>query len=194
MRRRVPCAPPARGPLRAGGPCERRSRHVPVTGAPRWRSSRGKDPSRDADANGEAPRASFHPFDRETPVTVDFDEPRVQSEYVRRARKLHTCCECRNEIRPGDYYRVDSGIDADRHAYTYKTCLACVRIRNWLMDEMSAGRLHDASGVDGLGRWVFEMLGESCRTALEDWAVVHGRCRRHWWLPHRHPGATSACR
>lgn len=121
-------------------------------------------------------------------MTGDFEAPRAQSEWIRRARKLHTCCECSNEIRPGDYYRVDSGIDADRHAYTYKTCLACIRIRNWLMDEMAAGRLRDTSAVDGQGCWVYEMLYEACRIALQEWAADHGRCHIHWWLPHLHAG------
>lgn len=116
----------------------------------------------------------------------DRDMARVHVDAIRRARVLHRCYECRNEIRPGDYYRVDSGIDHDRHPFTYKTCLACIRIRNWLIDEMAANRLPENNHVDAQGSWIWGELHEACAEALGDWADANGRCRHHYWQPDGH--------
>lgn len=45
----------------------------------------------------------------------------------RTARKQHKCCECRQEIKPGERYRYSFGI-WDSKPETYKQCLTCARI------------------------------------------------------------------
>ena len=61
-------------------------------------------------------------------------------EVVRKARKIHKCCECGEEIRPGESYRVDSG-KYDGEFFSEKTCLLCAEIRgklfcSWIYGEM----------------------------------------------------------
>lgn len=114
------------------------------------------------------------------------DLVKVHVETRRKARKLHHCYECRNEIRPGDAYREDTGIDHDGHPFRHRTCLSCVRIRDWLGAEMAAKRLAPNGHVDECGQWVWGELSEACEEALADWADEHGRCRYHYWQPRNH--------
>lgn len=66
-------------------------------------------------------------------VTVDYDEgPRVCTVTDRKARKVHHCTECGEEIQPGEIYEHVSGLWDGRWS-TYKTCKLCVRIREDLL-------------------------------------------------------------
>lgn len=53
------------------------------------------------------------------------DPPTFFTETTVRARKPHLCCECRDEIKPGETYRRSSGKWEGR-CETFATCLACV--------------------------------------------------------------------
>lgn len=48
---------------------------------------------------------------------------------LRTARKEHTCCECREVIRPGHRYEHAFGIDGEGGAFTSKTCEICAEVR-----------------------------------------------------------------
>ena len=61
--------------------------------------------------------------------------PRVNKTERRIARKPHRCCECGEEINPGDQYEYVRGIWGDGW-FTFKTCRACAEIRQ---DFMSCG-------------------------------------------------------
>jgi hypothetical protein len=65
---------------------------------------------------------------------------------VRKARKLHTCCECHEAINIGDHYQYSSGV-WDGGPDSYKQCLGC-------------GEIFEAVIRDG---------GEPCFTQLRDY-------------------------
>lgn len=110
------------------------------------------------------------------------DMPSCYTERLRTARKVHKCSECANEIRSGEKYRYDSGI-WDGHPHTYKTCMSCVRIREWLGGEMKAERLYPNEHVDECGAWVFGELAEACYEAYAEWRIEKRRCDVHFWIP-----------
>lgn len=91
------------------------------------------------------------------------------------ARKTHMCCECRDIIDPKAKYERASG-KWDFGVMTYKTCLACVDVR-------------DSLACDG--HWVYgalwetmqevgaENFGASCLNKLD---TVAGKEKlRAWW-------------
>jgi hypothetical protein len=57
------------------------------------------------------------------------ERPSCSTSKIRKARKDHKCVECREVIAAESKYEYTSGI-WDGRASTYKTCLACVEIRN----------------------------------------------------------------
>ena len=67
-------------------------------------------------------------------VDVQEDEGEFQTHKIRTARKKHVCCECREDISPGDKYEHVSGKSESRF-FVYKTCLGCMRIRDDLFCE-----------------------------------------------------------
>lgn len=68
---------------------------------------------------------------------------------IRKARKQHECCECRETINPGEEYCHESSL-FDGGWATHKTCMSCKRIRDdcmkcgWLWGEMW-DELHEAN-------------------------------------------------
>lgn len=73
----------------------------------------------------------------------DGDEPEFCSETIVRARKAHSCCECRETIPHGAEYERTVG-KWDGAVNTYKTCLACSEIRRTLCcDGWTYGRLFE---------------------------------------------------
>lgn len=63
------------------------------------------------------------------PLNGGEDGPSCSTTVVRTARKEHQCSECREAIAPGVRYEYFSGI-WDGQPNAYKTCLACVEIRD----------------------------------------------------------------
>jgi hypothetical protein len=57
-----------------------------------------------------------------------YDGPDVYSEEYPIARKTYICCECGEEILPGQKYEKFRGLWEGRWG-TYKTCMPCVAIR-----------------------------------------------------------------
>ena len=61
--------------------------------------------------------------------SADIDDgPSFFNETFPRARKVHKCCECNGDIKPGEKYHKASGKWGDR-LNTYKTCMPCHNIR-----------------------------------------------------------------
>lgn len=58
----------------------------------------------------------------------------IQPECDRKARKAHTCLECRREIRAGEQYR-HTVYKFDGDLTSYKICLHCHVAAEWLMRE-----------------------------------------------------------
>jgi hypothetical protein len=52
------------------------------------------------------------------------DSPEAFQSYMRKARKIHGCCECGVAIKPGDKYQYSSGI-WDGEPSSYKQCMSC---------------------------------------------------------------------
>ena len=61
------------------------------------------------------------------------DIPQCFSTKVRKAKKTHKCCECRQQINPGDEYRYSSGI-WDGEPQSFKQCLTCAEIFDVALD------------------------------------------------------------
>ena len=59
--------------------------------------------------------------------------PACFSETYRTARKLHVCCECRQEIKPGERYRYTSAIWIDKPE-AFKQCGTCAAIFDTSID------------------------------------------------------------
>lgn len=84
--------------------------------------------------------------------SFDYDPASVYHEKIRKARKEHICCECRETIKPGEKYEHVSGC-WDGSWSTYKTCLVCLNIRkdlccgSWLFGELRDA-IWEAHGVD----------------------------------------------
>jgi hypothetical protein len=87
----------------------------------------------------------------------DGEEPEFCSTRVVKARKSHTCCECRLPISVGELYEYTSG-KWDGRMDVHQTCLPCVEIRNTL-------------GCDG---YIFGMLWESVRDYFADGGKAQG--------------------
>ncbi len=64
----------------------------------------------------------------------DYEQPAVYGLEQPRARKPHTCCECRGVIQPGEVYNRHHGI-WDGSASTFKICVDCEALRNALGGE-----------------------------------------------------------
>lgn len=81
---------------------------------------------------------------------------------IRKARKLHICCECRGSIVPGEAYEYFSGV-WDGNPDSFKTCLACSELRDTLVEEHIFGELFKAIGESfGYG----EILPSKCTKKL----------------------------
>ena len=65
--------------------------------------------------------------------------PACFSATYRTARKLHVCCECRQEIKPGERYRYTSAIWTDKPE-SFKQCETCASISDVCVD---IAREHD---------------------------------------------------
>ena len=58
----------------------------------------------------------------------DYERPSVFTRKIKKARKEHRCCECREPISVGAHYEFISGL-WDSEWSTFKTCLTCAQIR-----------------------------------------------------------------
>lgn len=76
---------------------------------------------------------------------VDYDPPSAYWERRPKARKAHTCGECRRQIEPGEIYFRASGI-WDGSPNSYVMCDRCDVAREWLWQECHG--------------FYFEMIGE----------------------------------
>lgn len=91
-------------------------------------------------------------------INVD-DCPELYREEYPIARKLHKCCECGGEIRPGQRYHRFTG--KWEHVFdTFKTCIPCDSIRNRFAPH--------GSTFGGLAEQIEECLGFDYREAPED--------------------------
>lgn len=89
----------------------------------------------------------------------DFDGPEAWRSIYRTARKIHSCIECGEEIKPGQIYRYESGI-WDGRADSHKTCKPCYLVREHF-------------SCDG---YIFEMLWEDMQNNFFPNMVAGGEC------------------
>jgi hypothetical protein len=110
------------------------------------------------------------------PLTSGGDDngPSCSQQVVRRARKPHTCCECRESIPIGAAYEHYSGI-WDGSPSAYKTCLSCVEIRNHFTCK-PGDESYDA--YDNPGGFVFGNLWSDLRENFFDTMTAGGECMR----------------
>jgi hypothetical protein len=76
----------------------------------------------------------------------DYDAPAFYNKAMRKARKPHTCEECRGPILPGEVYESVTG--KWDYVDTFKTCERCVDLRTWVTNNVPCvcwahGNLHD---------------------------------------------------
>lgn len=93
----------------------------------------------------------------------DYESYAVSETKMRRARKQHTCGECRDPIEPGEVYEHHRGL-ADGVWDENKTCSTCLAI---LRDLFSCGRIYGCMWTDihethcsdyVNGEWVVECI------------------------------------
>lgn len=75
--------------------------------------------------------------------------PDIMWEKIRKAKKQHECCECRESIRVDERYERITGV-WDGEFSTFKTCMPCARLREYLLtesdldaEEVYFGQLHE---------------------------------------------------
>ena len=84
--------------------------------------------------------------------STNYDEADVFHSKIVKARKKHTCCECKEDIKPGELYEYVSGC-WEGYWNHYKTCKICVRIRSeiccggWVFGELRE-TIWEAYGLD----------------------------------------------
>ena len=60
--------------------------------------------------------------------SADYDPPAIVREAIHWARKTYICCECGEQIKPGQRYERADG-KWDKYWSTYATCMPCLAIR-----------------------------------------------------------------
>ena len=104
--------------------------------------------------------------------STDYDFPRLYKQNYRRARKGHSCDECRRTIDSGESYLYSFAVYWDnKHPYMYKTCINCCVPQKWLLLECG-GFLHG-----GLYEEILEHAQEYRKMFLYRWAV---NIKRKW--------------
>lgn len=120
---------------------------------------------------------------------VDYSERvTVLSDTKPVARKAHTCGECYRDIKPGEQYERMTGI-YDGQLDTYKTCLQCVSVREWL-SQVCNGWIYSMVGEDllehfreGYGIW----LARAYLGVRDKWQRRDGTLRSPMKLPEQLP-------
>ena len=64
------------------------------------------------------------------------DQPQCYSSELRKARKIHKCCECGTIIEKNEKYHYFSGI-WDGEAHSFKTCQKCELLREYCLSSQS---------------------------------------------------------
>jgi hypothetical protein len=94
------------------------------------------------------------------------EQPSCYTETLRKARKEHRCCECRETIKPGDSYHYTSGI-WDGRACSFKLCAKCEALRQYIFGEDMEAR-HEGLEFEGGAR-------EWCVNCDEDFAELRDK-------------------
>lgn len=115
------------------------------------------------------------------------DQITVLSDGILTARKPHRCGECHRVIEPGERYLRTTGV-FDGFA-TYKTCLQCVAVREWL-SQVCSGWIYTQVGEDlaehfyeGYGMW----LGRAVIGMRNHWRKRDGSLMQPMKLPEKMP-------
>ena len=87
----------------------------------------------------------------------DYEMPSFFHEETRKARKYHTCCECRRTIQPGERYEHVWGVWEDTPD-THKTCQHCVGLREYVREHVPCFC------------WLYENMREDALQVLRDYA------------------------
>lgn len=82
----------------------------------------------------------------------DLESPSCYREIVRRARKPHTCGDCKGQILPGERYTYISGI-WDGDPSSYHRCADCTHLRCEIKRETGSD---DCMALNGLLGWLHE--------------------------------------
>lgn len=129
------------------------------------------------------------------------DGPSCCTESIRKARKEHWCCECRETIKVGDRYEYVSGI-WDGRADSYKTCLLCKEIRDhfscghgWVYGEVWSQLTENFFPDMKAGGQCMAGLSPAAKQYLIDlrmeWYFAQDECndsRWEGWTPDKPPG------
>ena len=95
-------------------------------------------------------------------ISMGYDGgPLCSHEGIRKAIKIHKCCECYKTISPGEQYEYISGI-WDDGPETYKTCLDCKSLRNVFFEDWTFTTMWD----DFFDNFYTDDIPEKCLSAL----------------------------
>lgn len=109
------------------------------------------------------------------PLSGGEDGPEFSYEEIRRAAKVHQCCECREDILPGTKYEYTTG-KWDGYMNTYKTCLLCVEIRNHFGARRGPEDREDPDYFYCTGGWTYEALWSDLEEGLFPAMTAGGPC------------------
>ena len=103
----------------------------------------------------------------------DCDEvPEFITQKIRKARKSHRCCECKNLISKGHMYAYNSGLWEGSFS-SFKTCIFCHGLRSEAVEE--SGDNHCWPCFTGLLDYITDFgLTES----ENKWFAQHGRAAK----------------
>ncbi len=113
-------------------------------------------------------------------IDGDGEGPAFCYSKIRKARKGHTCTECRREIKPGEHYEHVTG-KWEGELDTFKTCPECLDIRNiffcesWAFGQIKSNLRANIYSRDG-------EVSEACMAALtpKARAIVCDIIERYW--------------
>lgn len=94
----------------------------------------------------------------------DLESPTAYREIVRKARKPHTCGDCKGQILPGERYTYLSGI-WDGEPSSYHRCQDCTHLRCEIVKETDAD---NCMALNGLVSWLHE-YGDGVWDADSPW-------------------------
>jgi len=95
------------------------------------------------------------------------DYPECFESNIRKAKKVHKCCECKKDIIPGEKYEDFHGI-WNGEANNYRSCIKCRNLRWGIQyiedcDEMAFGQLYE----------YLESITSSYKKKVTDYWVAH---------------------
>lgn len=115
--------------------------------------------------------------------SCDYDQPEFCNITTRKARKPHTCSECRGPIEPGVTYEYVTGKWED--VLYFKTCPLCLELRQWALISVPCFCFAYEALHENVRDMVTEVRRDVPRGFVFEWGrrmivIQRHRYGRHW--------------